>query len=299
MNEPPPSGCSRPGQNQPSAAEVGRGADRDRSLDRLAGVGRARGHRPGDVAGDAVLGAHPGVALEAAGGEDHPAASADLDRALRRHGGDADDASCVVGDQPGHRQVGAQLAALPDEDRRQPGDQGLPAAQGVAAALAGAVPLDRGAHQVGDLGRQVGPLDVGRLDRPPERHPAGRVVVLRERQPLEVEVRIRLERGDQLGRVRQERLDLRRVRILQDRREVVARALRSSPGSRPAAAPGCRAASRRRRSTPTCHRGTTSSRPRRPTVRPWPREPHRSSRRRRTRPRPRRTAAPSPRDGRK
>ena len=221
-----------------------------------------------------------------------PRRRADLDRSLGRHRGDAGHAAVVVGHQPGHRQVGADLAALADEDRGEPGDQRLPAAEGVAAALAGPVALDRRPHQLRDLGRQVAALDVGRLDRPAERHPAGRVVVLRERQPLEVEVRVGLELGDQLGRgARGTPRPWSGRRPRGSRRGSRARP-RSSPGSRRAAGPGCPAASRRRRSTPRCRRSAASSRPRTPRARPWRPAPRRSAHRRPTRPPRRRTAAP-------
>ena len=290
MNEPPPSGCSRPGQNQPSALKSVAAPSATAACDRLAGVGVLRRHRPPRVTRYAARVALLLVALEPARGQQHTAARTDLDRPLGRHRGHARDPS-VLGDQPGDRQVGPQLAALADHDRGQPGDQRLTAAERVAPALAGAVPLDRRPHPVRDLGRQVAALDVGRLDRPPERHPTGRVVVLRERQPLEVEVRVRLQLGHQPRRGRQERLDLGPVGVLQDRRQVVARALGRVRRSRPAAAPGCPAASTRRRCTPTCRPACRSSRPRTPTARPSPPAPPPSARRRRTRP-PRRHSCP-------
>ena len=46
-------------------------------------------------------------------------------------------------DQPGHRQLGQHGAAVAQEPVEQPGDQRLTAAERVAAALAGPVPLDR------------------------------------------------------------------------------------------------------------------------------------------------------------
>ena len=88
------------------------------------------------------------------------------------------------------------------------------------------------------------------------------VVVLRERQPLEVERRVGLQLGDQLRRVREERLDLLGFGVLAGSRRGSRGRPRSSPGSRRAAGPGCRAASRRRRSTPRCRRSAASSRPR-------------------------------------
>ncbi len=136
------------------------------------------------------------------------------------------DHPAAVGDQLADGVLGQDGAALAEHDRGQPGDQRLPATQSVATALAGAVALDRGPQQLADLGGQLGALDVDRLDRAAERHPARRVVVLRERQPLELHVRVRLELGDQGRRLGEERVDLLGVRALEDRVEVAARGLR-------------------------------------------------------------------------
>ncbi len=214
-----------PGAEPAEGTEVGRGAERDRGPDRLAGVATARRHRPGNVTGHAVVAAHLLVALEATGRQQHAAPRADLDRSLGRHRGDADHAR-VLGDQSRDREAGPDRAALADQDRGQPGDQSLPAAERATTTLAGAVAFDRRPDQVGNLGREVGALDVGGLDRAPERDPPGGVVVLRERQPLEVEVRVVLELGHQSGRRLEERLDQLLVGALEDRREVVASALR-------------------------------------------------------------------------
>ncbi len=83
-----------------------------------------------------------------------------------------------------------------------------------------AVELDGRPDQLGDRRQQLVALEVGRLDRAAERHPAGRVVVLGERQPLEVDRRVGLELGDQLGGVGEEGVDLARVGVDQDRLEV-------------------------------------------------------------------------------
>src|SRR4029079_18242407 len=69
-----------PGAEPAQRPVVGRGAQRDRGLDGLAGVGAAGGHRPGGVAGYAVLLPQLLVALEPAGGQEDTATGADLDR---------------------------------------------------------------------------------------------------------------------------------------------------------------------------------------------------------------------------
>ena len=70
-------GLLEPGAEPAERPEVGGRTERDRRLDRLAGVGAARCHRPRGVARHVVLAAHRLVALEAAGGQQHAAAGAD------------------------------------------------------------------------------------------------------------------------------------------------------------------------------------------------------------------------------
>jgi hypothetical protein len=171
------------------------------------------------------------------------------------------------------------VAALADHDRREPGDQGLAAAQGVPAALAGPVPLDRRPDQAGDLGGRSLALDVrwagssGRTAPGRARRSTPRTAATRSR------VGVVLELGHQPGAVRRNASTFL-VGVLEDRGEVVrapsvesgipARCCTWLPGSQQAP-----------RSTPRCRRAVRSSRPRRPSSPPSRPAPHRSARPRR------------------
>ena len=292
MNEPPPSGCSRPGQNQPSARKSVAAPSATRGLDRLAGVGAARRHRPGGVAGHVVVAAHRRVALEAAGGEQHAAAGADLDRSLGRHRGDAGHPAVVVG-RPARSTGRLGRGSCRPRGRTIAASRAISDCPPLRVLRPPSPARSRstgGRTSSATSGGRSAALDVGRLDRPAERHPAGRVVVLRERQPLEVEVRVGLELGDQLAaRGARNASTLVVVGVLEDRGEVGARALGRVRDPGPLLDLRCRAASRRRRSTPRCRRSAASSRRRTPRARPWRPAPRRSAHRRPSRPRRRRT----------
>ena len=296
MNEPPPSTCSRPGQNQPRARQ---------SVAAPSAIAA--------VIGSPVFVARGAIVHATSPGTPCSRASRRCPRSRRRRGSRPATRRSRSGPRATSRRrpttrpsssvsspVTGRLVRISPPSRmkivRQPGDQGLAAAERVAPTLTGPVALDRRPHQLGHLGRQVGALDVRRLDRAAERDPAGRVVVLRERQPLEVEVRVRLEGRDQLGGVGEERLDLLLVGVLEDRAEVLAGTLGRVGDPGPLLDLGARqpagAAGVRRGAAEVRVFSTTQGR----AARPWPPARRRSWRRRRIRPRPRRTAAPSPRD---
>ena len=202
----------------------GRCADRLGRCDRLAGVGAARCHRPLGPAGHAPRGAQRLVALEAAGGDQHATGRDDLHRPVRGLG-DHPHHAVSLGEQRRHAVPRAYDAPVAQQHRQQPCHQRLAAGQRPPTALTDTVALHGRPDEGGDGRRKVGPQDRDRLDRAPPRDPTRCRVVLRERQPLEREVRVSLERSHQHGRGRQERLDLGRVRVLEHGAEVLARGL--------------------------------------------------------------------------
>ncbi len=149
-----------------------------------------------------------------------------------RLGRDADDAA-VLDDVVGDVLVGQHGAAITYERHQRAGDQRLATAEGVAAALAGTVTLDRRTYESRHLGGQLLAADVGGLDRSTHRYAAGHVEVLGERRPLPLEGIVGLELGDQLGRLGEEHLDVGRQRRGQESLEVRASALRRVTESGP------------------------------------------------------------------
>jgi hypothetical protein len=91
--------------------------------------------------------------------------------------------------------LGREAAAVPDDHPGQPADQHLATRQGEPARRTSAVALDRRAQPLRHSRVELVAANGNRLDRATHRDPAGCLVVLRERDPLEVDQLVGLERG--------------------------------------------------------------------------------------------------------